>query len=321
LFLACFVALSLAQTDEEKFQSFIEKFGKSYSPAVYATRLEIFKENLRRSEELNKKSPHATFGVSKFSDLSPEEFAAQYLLKNLTQQSRPVLAKAHKWTAPKSANPLSYPASFDWNNQGVVTAVYNQGPCGSCWAFSTTENIESMWALAGKGLQSLSMQQIVDCDDTDNGCNGGNPPYAYQYVMNAGGLEPYADYPYVDVRTQCTFNPSDVAVSISDWTWITQDDNEASMQSFTYTTGPPSICVDATIWQTYVSGVITADSGCGTALDHCVQLTGWQQMDGMNVWNVRNSWGADWGDNGGYVYLEMGYDVCGIGQEVTSSVI
>jgi len=178
-----------------------------------------------------------------------------------------------------------------------------------------------MWALAGKGLMSLSMQQIVDCDYSDNGCNGGNPPNAYQYVMGAGGLEPYADYPYVDVRTQCTFDGAEVAASISDWNWITEDDNEANMQSFVYTTGPPSICVDAQLWQSYTSGVITSQSGCGTALDHCVQLTGWQQMDGMGVWNVRNSWGSDWADNGGYIYLEMGYDVCGIGQEVTSSVI
>jgi len=321
LLLALFVTLSLAQTDEEKFQSFIEKFGKSYTPAEYTTRLQIFKQNLRNAEALNAKDKHAVFGVTKFSDLSAEEFREKYLMKNLTQASKPLLAKAHKWTAPKTAKPLGYPAAFDWNDQGVVTAVYNQGPCGSCWAFSTAENIESMWALAGKGLMSLSMQQIVDCDYSDNGCNGGNPPNAYQYVMGAGGLEPYADYPYVDVRTQCTFDGAEVAASISDWNWITEDDNEANMQSFVYTTGPPSICVDAQLWQSYTSGVITSQSGCGTALDHCVQLTGWQQMDGMGVWNVRNSWGSDWADNGGYIYLEMGYDVCGIGQEVTSSVI
>lgn len=46
----------------------------------------------------------------------------------------------------------------------VVTHVYDQGDCGSCWAFSATENIESVWAAAGHKLTSLSVQQIVDCD-------------------------------------------------------------------------------------------------------------------------------------------------------------
>jgi len=178
-----------------------------------------------------------------------------------------------------------------------------------------------MWALAGHSLVQLSMQQIVDCDRTDSGCNGGNPPTAYQYVMRAGGLEAYADYPYIGIQTACRFDASDIAASISNWQWITQDDDESAMQSFTYTTGPPSICVDATIWQYYNGGVVTSSSGCGTQLDHCVQLTGWQEMDGMTVWNVRNSWGADWGPNQGYIYIEKGYDVCGIGQEVTSSII
>jgi len=317
-----FVSSAFAETDEEKFQSFIVKFGKSYSPAEYSTRFTIFKDNLRRSEALNAKPKQtAVFGVTKFSDLSPEEFRDMYLISNLTETTRPLLAKAQKWSAPKNVKVDPYPTEFDWGSKGVVTPVYNQLQCGSCWAFSTAESIESMWAIAGNGLIQLSMQQIVDCDTNDGGCSGGNPPTAYQYVMDAGGLETYADYPYVGVQTECQFNPSDIAAKISTWQWITEEDNEAAMQSFVYTTGPPSICVDATIWQTYSSGVITQDSGCGTRLDHCVQLTGWSQMSGYNVWNVRNSWGSDWAAYGGYIYLEMGYDVCGIGQEVTSSVI
>ena len=59
----------------------------------------------------------------------------------------------------------------------------------SCWAFSATENIESVWALAGNKLVELAPQQIVDCDKTDDGCNGGDTPTAFDYVVKAGGLE------------------------------------------------------------------------------------------------------------------------------------
>jgi C1A family cysteine protease len=63
---------------------------------------------------------------------------------------------------------------MDWSAQGATTPVYDQGQCGSCWAFSATEQIESMSFLQKKvsTIQKLSQQQIVDCDTTAQGCNG-----------------------------------------------------------------------------------------------------------------------------------------------------
>jgi len=216
-------------------------------------------------------------------------------------------------------NIVALPSSFDWNNKaGVVSQVYNQEQCGSCWAFSATETIESVWALAGNSLVSLSEQQIVDCDSTDDGCNGGWPYDAYQYIESAGGQEPLADYPYTAEDGTCAFNGGEVVAKISSWQYVTQSEDENAMQQFVYSNSPISVCVDAEVWQTYTGGVVGSD--CGDSIDHCVQITGWSSQAGVAAWNVRNSWGSDWGNNG-YIYVQMGGDNCAIAQVVTVPIV
>merc|ERR1719199_121376 len=90
------------------------------------------------------------------------------------------------------------PARLDWTETaGSVSEVKDQAQCGSCWAFSATEGIESgVYHTTGQTSPALSPQQIVSCDKTDGGCNGGDLPTAFDYVEGVSGLSSEQEYPY-----------------------------------------------------------------------------------------------------------------------------
>jgi len=222
--------------------------------------------------------------------------------------------------APKTST--AFPKVVDFRTTGMVTPVKNQAQCGSCWAFSATETIESAWLMKYKPthkppLQPLSPQQIVDCDTYDGGCDGGNPDTAYQYVISAGGIEPVKVYPYTGQDGTCAFNKSDVFTNVASWASACGWEDEATLMQNTYTYGPLSICVDAANWQDYTGGVMTAwQCAWVNELDHCVQAVGWNLDAATPFWLVRNSWTTQWGE-AGYIRLQYGHNTCGLTNQAT----
>jgi len=306
-----FVTLCFATSAQEQFSSFVRKYAKNYrAPQEYARRFGIFQKNMQIAEKLNAlHGGMATFGVTKFSDLSEEEFRATVLMPAGSIKQRNKVVSDREFSN-------DIPTEWDWISKGAVTPVKDQGQCGSCWAFSATEAIESQWFLAGNKLVELAPQQIVDCDKGrgDEGCNGGDTVTAYQYVMEAAGMELESSYPYHARDQQCQFSASKVVSKIKSWEYITKNKNETEMAAKMVTAGPLSICVDASTWQNYNGGVITKN--CGTDLDHCVMITGFRTEKNVPIWLVRNSWGSDWGEDG-FIWVERGKNLCGVGEEVT----
>ena len=114
----------------------------------------------------------------------------------------------NKFKVDPSAKLRSIPTAYEWQSYGVVTAVKDQGECGSCWTFSTVGAMESHWNILGKGRNTtFSEQQLVDCagDFDNNGCEGGLPSHAFEYIRHAGGIETELTYPYTGRDGKCVF--------------------------------------------------------------------------------------------------------------------
>jgi len=301
------------------FDNFIIKYHKSYaSQEEYNLRLETFRVNLEVANQRNLLGG-AQHGVTKFSDLTAAEFKSMYLGYEAGSARKAI------GDAPVAQKVVGIPPSIDWRTKGVVTPVKDQGQCGSCWAFSAVEETESDWIMAGNSMVELSPQQVVDCDTVDQGCNGGDTPTAYAYIKGAG-LETEAAYPYTSGvfgaeelgsgSGSCSYNSADVAVNITGFSYGTTNNDETTMQSSVATLGPMSVCLAASAWQTYTSGIMTA-AECGMDVDHCVQVVGYNTGSSLgSYWIVRNSWNTDWGIQG-YIWVQLGTNACDIAGEVT----
>jgi cathepsin F len=300
---AC-VSATLNTQMTDAFSAFMSKYEKSYDTVEeYAKRLTIFADNMddvaRRNAEHVLINGEAVFGVTKFSDLTPEEFKTFYLgykPSNITKE-RVILS-----------GPVAN--DVDWVSKGAVTPVKDQGRCGSCWAFSATAAIESYAQLAGKGLKVLSAQQINSCDKRDGGCNGGNTETAYEYVKGAGGIETESDYPYTSgggSTGSCKFNSGRIAITINGYHSVGRGESNLKQA---LNEGPASVCLAASSWQSYRGGIL---SKCDNQVDHCVQTTGYS---GSSYWKIRNSWGTGWGESG-FIRLAQGSDLCKVSDDTT----
>jgi len=290
-------------------------------------RLAVFKANVQRITDLNARYTGVKFGVNKFADLTKEEFKAIYL-------SKKVAVRDNTWpVAPDVPAEIiqALPTSFDWRPKGVVTGVKDQGMCGSCWSFSTTGNIEGQWAIAHKKLVSLSEQNLVDCDHEcttfegehvcDAGCEGGLQPTAYKYVIKNKGIDKESTYPYQGQDGTCSFKSQNVGATIRNFTMVSTDEDQ--MAAFLVKNGPIAIAANAEEWQFYIGGVFYLP--CFTSLDHGILIVGYgvetDTLDQtMPYWIIKNSWGADWGEDG-YIRVERGDGKCGVNLYASSAIV
>ena len=305
------------------FTSYVKQYNKSYDTEdEIEKRLNIFTASLIEIEEHKTKNLSWTKVINKFSDWTVEEFKNAY---GGGYVPKPFFSSKPRLTTISTSE---FPPRKDWRDAGVITHVKRQ-TCGNCWAVAATEQLESYLALetGSTTAEELSVGQMTACPQNSylcggkGGCNGAIEPVAYQYAALFGVVSE-AEYP-VDVNCTgqhctCKYDHSKMTPKVfaRGYESLPQNDYKAIMNHIT-NVGPLSVSV-AVKWEDmkpYGKGVYRECSyHKNINLNHAVQLVGYGTDDEQgDYWLVRNSWGSDWGELGGYYKLAREKELeCGI---------
>ncbi|CAG4972972.1 unnamed protein product [Colias eurytheme] len=294
---------------KEIFGQFIVKFEKEYDERN-EYRFEVFKENLEKVNKWNTQGI-GRFGINQFSDMTFEEFSQTYLCFNGN-------VSMDDGVEFKSTG-IEAPASVDWRNNGYVTSVKDQSPCGSCYCFSAIGDIEGQYAKNHNTQAfSLSPQQGLDCETTGT-CQGGWPHKVMQALANEGGSMREEDYPYEGAKAQCRTQRNKIAVTVTGGNQVFVS-SEDELKETVANHGPTSIAICANDeFQSYMGGVYSPRNGCSN-INHAVLAVGYGNDGTNDYWIIKNQWGTQWGEQG-YMRLVMGQRASGITNYVATSIV
>jgi hypothetical protein len=188
--------------------------------------------------------------------------------------------------------------SFTWVGKGKLTPVKDQGQCGSCYAHSSSSQMEAHLAIVrGTSPVALSREQLKDCSLNSPGCNGGSPFRMYEYAAKTTGLGTEAGLTYKPSNQLC---PGSLpALAYKNTGSVSIAANELAFKA-ALATAPIAVTVCAGTWNNYAGGVFT---NCGNSqtcsVDHAVLLVGYGTDATLGpYWLIQNSWNTWWGESG-----------------------
>jgi C1A family cysteine protease len=119
--------------DNYTFEQYVADFSQNYEEGSkeWEMRRLIFIGELARVKTHNAKNLSWKEGVNKFTVMTPEEKKAYFgRSKGVKRNYKPKYAKL---PSVEETSVDRLPRSLDWRNAGIVSAVKDQGYCGSCW--------------------------------------------------------------------------------------------------------------------------------------------------------------------------------------------
>jgi len=235
--------------------------------------------------------------------------------------------------------PTNYDASTQYPQCQTIGTIYDQAECGSCWAFGCVESASDRMCIqtSAKTDLLLSFMEMVCCGP-DDGCEGGDPYDAYNFIVQNGLVtatcSPYTIPTCPPAQEPClNFVPTPPCVQqcndSENWNQCNHQfatsygvsSDQTAIMTEIFTNGPVEACFS--VYQdflTYKSGVYQYQTGDFLG-GHCIKIIGWgvDTTSNLPYWLCNNSWTTYWGDDGQFMILR-GEDECGIEDMVVAGM-
>ena len=225
--------------------------------------------------------------------------------------------------------PVTLPEQWSWDNVNGISYLTNMRNqhipqyCGSCWAHAATSTVSDRIKINRKAAWpdiNIAPQVLISCSQ-DEGCHGGEAYNAFEWmskneitdetctVYRARGHDNGQKCSQMTVCENCT--PGKPCWAQDNYKVYGTDEfgsvkGEQAMMQEIYQRGPIAcgIAVPEAL-EDYKGGVFSDTTG-DMDIVHDISVVGFGvDESGKKFWTVRNSWGANWGENG-FVRVERG---------------
>lgn len=191
----------------------------------------------------------------------------------------------------------SLPKKLSWKKFGSFPAE-DQKDCAACYVFSALAAVEIVINRHFDINLSLSKQEVIDCSKKNKGCESGNPFNTLDYIYQ-NGVADGPDYPYRNSQLTCSL-PQKHEARFFEKIKVTKVPSSVISLIIALNRGPIAILhsVNKEL-KDYIKGVVPG-TNCTGPIDHSSTLVGYDLTAKVPFFEFRNSWGADFGENGHY---------------------
>lgn len=319
-----FVALAFALRNdltESTFLQWCRINGKVYVGMEFLARFATWRETARYVREFNG-NPASSYklAVNKFATWTKSEIAG-LLLGEARVETNPRVYETRQSESDPEPDPEP-PEELDWREKSCVSKVKDQGQCAASWAFAAIASAETCFALKDR-LVTLSEQNLIDCVARCAGCASGQADTGLCSIQATqdGWLMLESDYSYRGTKDKCKFDQrkaEEAGVRMDGVRYVHED--EMGMAFMCAERGALAAAMDGsqTDFAYYRGGVYDSDKCDWMHPNLEVAIVGYGKdaTCGLDFWIVRNSWGANWGEEGYFRIARNRHGMCGINMHV-----